>query len=53
MASGDALARGAKSAVFPPAKVSQERWDSIWADDKTENVKPAKKKQPKKVVWSK
>lgn len=32
---GDSLARGAKSATFgPAAKISQERWDAIWAEDK-------------------
>lgn len=30
---GDSLARGAKSATFGPPKISQERWDAIWADD--------------------
>jgi len=31
---GDILARGARSAVFPPAgaKVSQEKWDAIFDD---------------------
>lgn len=33
---GDALARGAKSATFGPAKVSQKKWDSIWADEPKE-----------------
>lgn len=27
---GDTLARGAKSATFGPAKVSQAKWDSIF-----------------------
>ncbi len=33
---GDLLARGARSAVFPPAggNISQEKWDSIWEEDK-------------------
>ena len=30
---GDALARGAKSATFGPAKVSQKKWDKIWEDE--------------------
>ena len=32
---GDSLARGARSATFGPAKVSQKKWDEIWkeADD--------------------
>lgn len=32
---GDVLARGARKANFPAAggKVTQERWDAIWADD--------------------
>ena len=39
---GDLLARGARSATFPPAKVSQERWDAIWAEDKPEEKKEQK-----------
>lgn len=31
--SGDRLARGARSATFGPAKVSQAKWDKIWADE--------------------
>jgi hypothetical protein len=27
---GDALARGARSATFGPAKISQAKWDAIW-----------------------
>lgn len=31
---GDSLARGAKSATFgPAAKISQAKWDAIWADE--------------------
>jgi hypothetical protein len=33
---GDTLARGGKSAVFGPAKVSQEKWDAVFADYKTD-----------------
>jgi hypothetical protein len=33
---GDALARGARSATFGPAKISQSKWDSIWADEPQE-----------------
>lgn len=29
---GDTLARGGRSATFPPAKVSQQRWDEIWSE---------------------
>jgi hypothetical protein len=29
----DSLARGAKSAMFPPPKVSQEKWDAIWREE--------------------
>jgi hypothetical protein len=33
---GDVLARGARKANFPAAggKVTQEKWDAIWAEDK-------------------
>jgi hypothetical protein len=30
---GDKLAAGAKSAMFGPPKISQEKWDKIWAED--------------------
>ena len=50
---GDSLARGAKSAVFPPAKVSQERWDSIFGAPEKTKEKPAEPKKPLKKVWSK
>jgi len=31
--SGDTLARGAKSAIFGPARnISQERWNEIWEE---------------------
>jgi len=44
---GDALARGARSATFGPAeKVSQEKWDAIWADD-ADDVEVIKDKEPK------
>ena len=33
---GDALARGARSATFPPAKVSQAKWDAVWAEEPKE-----------------
>jgi hypothetical protein len=33
---GDVLARGARRATFPPAKVSQDKWDAIWADEAKE-----------------
>jgi hypothetical protein len=33
MSSGDKLAAGAKSAMFGPPKISQEKWDKIWAED--------------------
>jgi hypothetical protein len=31
--SGDTLAKGARSCMFGPPKVSAERWAEIWADD--------------------
>ena len=31
---GDRLARGARSATFGPAKVSQANWDKIWEPEK-------------------
>jgi hypothetical protein len=39
--SGDRLASGAKSAMFGPAKVSQERWDEIFGkkEKKSESEK--------------
>jgi len=44
---GDALARGARFATFGPAeKVSQEKWDAIWADD-ADDVEVIKDKEPK------
>lgn len=50
---GDILARGGKSAIFPPAKVTAEKWAAIWDEPKPEKEKPAKKKQPKlKTNWS-
>ena len=30
---GDSLARGARSATFGPAKVSQAKWDAIFPPD--------------------
>lgn len=33
MGKGDALASGARSATFGPAKVTQEKWDAIWVED--------------------
>jgi hypothetical protein len=32
---GDRLARGAKSATFGPAKISQSKWDAIWEPEQT------------------
>lgn len=47
MAAGDALARGAKSAVFPSCShISQERWNEIFGERPLNIAKPAK--QPKK-----
>jgi hypothetical protein len=40
---GDNLARGAKSAMFGPPKISQEKWDKIWAE---EPAKPQATKTP-------
>jgi hypothetical protein len=46
---GDTLARGGKSATFGPAKVSQDKWDKIWEEDKpkpqAESTKPAGRKK--------
>lgn len=42
---GDVLARGLKSAIFGPPKVSQEAWDKIWA--KEEPVKKSEDKEKK------
>ena len=52
MNGGDVLASGrAKSAQFTVSeKISQERWDKIWQDEKE---KPAEPKKPLKKVWSK
>lgn len=41
---GDVLARGGKSAVFGPAKVSQEKWDAIFNDMTIVDKKDTKKK---------
>jgi hypothetical protein len=45
---GDVLARGARKANFPAAggKVTQEKWDAIWADDET----PVEEKGTKKKI---
>ena len=32
---GDSLARGARSATFGPAKVSQTKWDAIFPPDES------------------
>jgi hypothetical protein len=47
---GDVLARGARRANFPAAggKVSQEKWDSIWADEDEIAVQEETKEQSKK-----
>jgi hypothetical protein len=44
---GDVLAKGGKSATFGPPKVSQERWNAIWAEEPKE-PKPKSKKQSEK-----
>lgn len=47
---GDVLARGARKANFPAAggKVTQEKWDAIWAPEAPEVVpEPEKKKNTK------
>lgn len=41
---GDVLARGGKSAVFGPAKVSQEKWDAIFGETTIVDKKETKKK---------
>ena len=33
MGRGDVLASGGRTATFGPARVSQKKWDEIWADD--------------------
>lgn len=43
---GDTLARGGRSAVFGPPKVTAERWVEIWSE-KDEKVK-VKKENAKK-----
>jgi hypothetical protein len=40
----DSLARGDKSALFGPPKVSQEKWDAIWRDD--DSVKSTQSTSP-------
>ena len=35
---GDSLARGAKSAMFGPPKISQEAWDKIWEQDEIDKI---------------
>ena len=42
---GDALARGARSATFQPAKVSQARWDAIWAEEPKEETPESKNEE--------
>lgn len=35
---GDQLARGARSAIFGPARgISQTRWDAMWLPEEPEN----------------
>jgi hypothetical protein len=46
---GDVLARGARSATFPPAKVTQAKWDAIFGGpDEIEVPKKKKKAQKNK-----
>ena len=33
---GDILASGGRSAQFLPPKISQEKWDAIWKEEKSE-----------------
>ena len=42
---GDSLARGARSATFGPAKVSQTKWDAIFGgyESETPAAKPINK----------
>lgn len=42
--SGDTLARGGRSAMFGPPKVSQKKWDDIWA------IEPKNPKETKKEI---
>lgn len=34
---GDSLAKGAKSAMFGPAKITAERWNALWTDAEEES----------------
>ena len=47
---GDILARGARSATFGPAKISQEKWDAIWADEPKAESKPQATEQKEESV---
>ena len=45
---GDVLASGGRSATFGPAKVSQDKWDAIFKEDKPIQEIPLEtKKEPK------
>jgi len=35
---GDVLARGGKRAQFSGPKVSQDKWDAIWAENETTDI---------------
>lgn len=48
---GDALARGARSATFPPAKVSQAKWDAVWAEEPKEENPESKNEELPEVYW--
>jgi hypothetical protein len=41
---GDVLARGGKRAQFSGPKVSQDKWDAIWAEETPVEERPANKK---------
>ena len=44
---GDSLARGARSATFGPAKVSQKKWDAIFPPEKSQEPQEKTKETEK------
>lgn len=47
---GDALARGARSATFPPPKVSYDKWNAIFGEEEKPCPKPKRKKRPSRTT---
>ena len=45
--SGDTLARGARSATFGPAKVTQAKWDAIFGKDEPQETQEKLKESGK------